>query len=110
MDAHPRSSTAWARLRRGDGGTVVLVVGGPVAPGDAPWLCERVRVLLQHSADAGLVCEVDGVTAVEAGTVDVLARIALVARRLGRPFRLRGAPPELADLLGLVGLRDLLAS
>ena len=109
MDAHPRSSTAWARLRRADGGTVVLVVGGPVAPHDAPWLCERVRVLLEHSHDAGLVCEVDRVTEVEAGTIDVLARIALVARRLGRPFRLRGVAPELADLLRLVGLRDVLA-
>jgi anti-anti-sigma regulatory factor len=109
LDAHPPSSTAWARLRRADGGTVVLVVGGPLAPGDAPWLCERVRVLLEHSDDAGLVCEVDRVIAVEAGTVDVLARIALVARRLGRPFRLCGVPPELADLLRLVGLRDLLA-
>src|SRR5262245_42215254 len=103
VDAHPRSSVAWARLRRADGDTVLLTVGGSVAPGDVAWLCERVRVVLERARDAALVCDVEHVTDVELGTVDVLARVALVARRLGRPFRLRSVSTELAEVLGCAG-------
>lgn len=36
--------------------------------------------------------------------VDVVARLALVARRAGAEFRLEAVAPELADLLALAGL------
>ena len=40
--------------------------------------------------------------------IDALARQALTARRLGGAVRLRGAGPELVDLIRFVGLDDVL--
>jgi len=40
--------------------------------------------------------------------VDQLARLQLAARRLGCSLRLRGAPSQLRELLGLAGLSDIL--
>lgn len=42
------------------------------------------------------------------GVIDALARQALTARRLGAAIRLRGAGPELIDLIRFVGLDDVL--
>ena len=42
------------------------------------------------------------------GVIDALARQALTARRLGGGIRLRGAGPELIDLIRFVGLDDVL--
>jgi hypothetical protein len=52
-------------------------------------------------------CDV-GALAPDAATVDVLARLQLAARRLGREVRLRNASGELRDLIAFVGLRDVL--
>jgi hypothetical protein len=41
-------------------------------------------------------------------TVDALARVQLVARRLGYDLRLERAPHELVELIELVGLADVL--
>jgi hypothetical protein len=54
-----------------------------------------------------IVCEV-GALAPDAVAVDALARIQLVARRLGLEIRLRHASNELQELLTFVGLGDVL--
>lgn len=46
--------------------------------------------------------------ACDAVTVDVLARLQLAARRRGRYVRLRNASRELEELIGLMGLSDVL--
>jgi ABC-type transporter Mla MlaB component len=87
--------------------TIVLLLEGPIARADVTSLCERVRVLLQ-GCDADLVvCDVGALVEPDAVTVDVLARLQLTARRLGRQVRLRDACGELRDLLALVGLGDV---
>lgn len=53
-----------------------------------------------------LVCETGA--HVDIGTVDLLARVALTARRLGCELRLLDASPELRELLDLVGLARVL--
>ena len=45
-----------------------------------------------------------GGMAADAVTVDAMARLALLARRLGRRVELRDVPPELEDLLAFTGL------
>jgi anti-anti-sigma regulatory factor len=40
--------------------------------------------------------------------VDHLARLHLAARRRGVELRIRGASPELLELIGLAGLEDVL--
>jgi ABC-type transporter Mla MlaB component len=83
-------------------------MGGSITGADVPGLCERVRVTLEGSDAALVVCDVGTIDRADAATVDVLARLQLTARRLGRQIRLRHASSELQDLLALVGLADVL--
>lgn len=88
--------------------TVVVVLGGPLGPADVPRLCERLRGMVE-GRDAGLlVCDVGALRCVDLGTVDALARLWLVALRLGWSFQLRAASPGLRELLDLVGVADVL--
>ena len=58
--------------------------------------------------DAGLVvCDAGAVSRPDLGTVDALARVALVAGRLGCRIQVHHAAPELRDLLALAGLADV---
>jgi ABC-type transporter Mla MlaB component len=54
-----------------------------------------------------IVCDVGALVDPDASTVDALARLALLARRLGCQVRLRNASNELQELLTLVGLGDV---
>ena len=49
-----------------------------------------------------------GALVADADSVDVLARLQLAARRLGLEMRLHHASDELQELIGFVGLRDVL--
>jgi ABC-type transporter Mla MlaB component len=85
-----------------------LVVSGPLTPADAAALCERARSALERSGTEVLVCDVAALTHPDAGTVEALARLQLTARRLGCRVRLRDPSPELAELLDLFGLAEVL--
>ncbi len=52
-------------------------------------------------------CDVEGVKA-DAVMVDALARLQLAARRGRHQVRLRGASPELRELVAFMGLGDVL--
>ena len=55
-----------------------------------------------------LVCDVTEIVKLDIDTVDLLARVALVARRRGCSMRLRGASVELQALIELAGLAAVL--
>ena len=61
--------------------------------------CMRMRTI---------VCDVGAVVTPDAGTIDVLARLQLAARRVGKEIRLRHASSELKQLLAFCGLDDVL--
>jgi anti-anti-sigma regulatory factor len=61
----------------------------------------------QRSATIVVFCDARGVTA-DAVTVDALARLQLAARRHQCQVRLRGASPELRELVAFMGLTDVL--
>ncbi|WP_411574361.1 STAS domain-containing protein [Streptomyces fradiae] len=90
---------------------IVLRVGGPVAPADAPRLCAELTALLD-GAPPGRPAVVDAAGLVRPGlaAVDALARLRLTAGRLGHPLTVRNAPPDLRALLALTGLADRLLS
>jgi ABC-type transporter Mla MlaB component len=88
--------------------TIVLVLSGSIARADVPLLCERVRVLLEGTHADLVVCDVGALVDPDAVTIDVLARLRLTARRLGRRVGLLDACGELQDLLALTGLSDVL--
>lgn len=87
--------------------TITFAIHGPIARPDLPGLCARVCALLQATDAAVALCEVTGVDP-DAVTVDALARLQLAARRHGAQIRLRGASAELRDLVGFMGLQDVL--
>lgn len=58
-------------------------------------------------SSVALVVVVDGVRA-DLALVDALARLHLVARRLGGGLEVRGAGPDLRALIELAGLADVL--
>ncbi len=55
-----------------------------------------------------LVCDAARLVQPDCGTVEALARLQLAARRVDRQIRLRGAPPQLVELVMLAGLADVL--
>ena len=84
-----------------------FTIWGPIAREDLPGLCDRVCMLLTESAGGDVRCDVDGVDA-DAVTVDALARLQLAARRQGCRIHLQNASHDLLDLVGFMGLRDVL--
>jgi ABC-type transporter Mla MlaB component len=85
-----------------------LVLSGPLTPADTAALCERARAELERSGAEVLVCDVAALTLPDAGTIEALARLQLTVRRLGRRMHLRDPTPELAGLLDLFGLAEVL--
>jgi ABC-type transporter Mla MlaB component len=88
--------------------TATFAIRGPIERADLPGLCDRVCRLLSESGARSAVCDVAGVEA-DAVAVDALARLQLAARRRGCRIHLRGAGPELRELVAFMGLRDVLA-
>lgn len=89
-------------------GSLVVAVGSQIAPGDLPALCAGVRSRLERSRAEMVVIDLGAVVAPDAVTIDAMARLALVARRLGRRVQLRDAPCELEELLAFTGLGGVL--
>src|SRR4051794_6201856 len=87
--------------------TLAFAIRGPIARDDLPGLCDRVCALLTSRAPSVVLCDVEGVAA-DAVTVDALARLQLAARRHGCQVRLQRASRELVDLVGFMGLRDVI--
>ncbi|MFN2543870.1 MAG: STAS domain-containing protein [Actinomycetota bacterium] len=55
-----------------------------------------------------IVCDVSGLVHPDVRSIDVLARLQLMARRAGRRMQLRRACPQLCELIELAGLSDAL--
>jgi hypothetical protein len=72
-------------------------------------LTERVCGVLRAHAGRELTCDVQGVDP-DAVAVEALARLQLAARRTGCRITMCSASPELLDLIGLLGLSDVLPS
>jgi ABC-type transporter Mla MlaB component len=90
--------------------TIVLVLSGPILRADLAGLCERVQTLLESSNADLAVCDVEGVADPDVVTVDALARVQLIARRLGCEIRVLHPHGMLQDLLTLTGLCEVLPS
>ena len=87
---------------------IAFAVYGPIERADLPGLCDRVCALFTESRPDVAYCDVRGIEP-DCVTVDALARLQLAARRCGCQVRLRHASAELLDLVGFMGLADVLA-
>ncbi|MEF9905972.1 STAS domain-containing protein [Streptomyces sp. P9-A2] len=83
----------------------VLVLLGPVTPDGVSGPGDALRALLDGGGTGGVVvCDVGGLGPPGLATVNLLARLQLLARRTGGRIRLRDPDPALCSLLDLVGL------
>jgi hypothetical protein len=78
-----------------------------VTRADVKAACERLRALAAGGDVEVVACDVSALVA-ELAAVEALARLALVARRLGCPLTVRRASPELRDLVAFCGLSGAL--
>jgi hypothetical protein len=78
-----------------------------VGHADVVVACARLRALAAGEGVERVACDVSALAA-ELAAVDALARLALVARRVGCPLRVRRASPELRDLVEFCGLTERL--
>jgi hypothetical protein len=85
-----------------------LTVHGRIDPGDAGALVAAVERALDRSASGPVTCDVAGLLDPDLVAMDALARMQLAARTRGRMVRLRDPTRELAELLVLCGLWDVL--
>jgi anti-anti-sigma regulatory factor len=86
----------------------VFVVGPAACRADVPELSAHLAAIVRDSPMDVVICDVRGITSPDANTLDVLARLQLMAHRLGCGIRLYGAQPRLRDLLLLTGLSEVL--
>ena len=85
----------------------MFAIRGPIARDDLPGLYQRVCGVLTRAGPGALICELDEVEA-DAVAADALARLALAARRHGSQIRVRGASPQLRELIAFMGLAEVL--
>jgi hypothetical protein len=88
-------------------GSVDVRLSAASGPGDVPALCAELAQQLRATAAQVVVCDTRALPA-DLASVELLARLALTARRGGARLQLRGGGGDLAPLLGLVGLDDVL--
>jgi ABC-type transporter Mla MlaB component len=87
---------------------ILIAIDGPIRRADIPSLCDRFQALLDDAGPRRVVCDVAALARPDAAAVDALARLQLMARRLGRQVCLSGASDELVELLSLAGLLGVL--
>ena len=119
--AHSRSSRGTSALSKASGSRpataprhpdvwrdAILLIAGVADPARPSGLCESARAILADADTDLLACDVSALVRPDVGTVDELARLALVARELGGEVVLLDAAAELRELVDLAGLGDVL--
>lgn len=87
--------------------TATLAIRGPLSREDLPGLFDRVCSALGQCSGGVVICDLRGVEP-DAIAVDALCRLQLGARRNRCQVRLRHASDELVELIGFMGLTDVL--
>ena len=90
--------------------TIVVAIGGQIERGDVTALCDRVVAILETGDASALICDVGCLIRPNAAVVDLLARLRVVTRRLGREMRVTNTSRYMQELLELCGLSDVLSS
>jgi anti-anti-sigma regulatory factor len=89
------------------GGDAALLVVGRMSH-EASAICRRAEDLLETSGARTLLCDVASLRRPDAAAVDTLARLQLLATRLGCRLVLLRVPGELGELLDLAGLNEVI--
>jgi hypothetical protein len=91
-----------------DSRAIVVTLAPPVAPSAVAGMCAELRAKLAELGPCDVDCDVRALTEPDLGTIDALARLTLVGRRYGAEVAVVGSTEELAALVALAGLSDVL--
>ncbi len=86
----------------------VLLIADAADPSLAASLCGSARRILEDGGPVLLVCDVRAIPEPDLATLDALARLTFLARRLGGDVLLLDAGPRFEELLALAGLSDVI--
>jgi ABC-type transporter Mla MlaB component len=89
---------------------IIVAIDGHIERGDVTALCDRIVAVLETGDATTLICDVGCLVTPNAAVVDLLARLRVVTRRLGREMRVTNPSRYLQELLELCGLSDVLSS
>ncbi len=87
---------------------IIVTLAPPVRPVAVAGLCAELRARLAEMGPCEVDCDVRAVTAPDLATVEALARLTLTGRRHGAKVLVVGSTEELAALVALAGLSDVL--
>lgn len=87
-----------------------LVLDGSVGDVDLAGLCDRVRILLAQGDADVVTCDAGQLADAGLGTVAVLARLQLTARRAGGRLQVRNVSSRLCEVLALAGLCEVVGA
>ena len=85
-----------------------LILRGDLAPQEVAGLCRNLRAFLERRWAPLVICDVAELASCDLVTVDALARLQLIARRCDSRLCLLHAPPDLCELLALLGMCEIL--
>jgi len=85
-----------------------VAVTAPLGPRGLAALCEELGEQLARAPGAVVVCELGALARSDIGTIGVLARLRLTARREGSELVLHDPRPNLLGLIELSGLSGVL--
>ena len=90
--------------------TLVVTIAGRIDRSDAARFAMLVDDQLRARPARVVLCDVRGLVEPDVAAVDAICRMRLSVRRLGGHLRLWHASLELADLIDLMGLCDVLST
>jgi ABC-type transporter Mla MlaB component len=86
----------------------VLTVEGSLDAAAIPGLGERLASLIQRSGTDLVTCDVGVLDSCDLVVIDALARMELIARRLGCTVQVSRASDQLVELIAFAGLQEVL--
>ena len=98
-------SSSSAQSSPGPATVVVVRVSGPVSPERAQRLYAHLEAQLDEQDPVCVLCRADGL--IDLSVLDVLARVALIARRRHTSVRVASTQGDLEGLLALTGLASV---
>lgn len=104
-----RATRVRATWPRCEPDAIVVVIDGPVERDGVAALCRRVGALVESCDARVVVCDVSAIGAPDLAAVDLVARVHLVARRLGAHAAVTRASPELVRLVAFAGLAGIVS-
>jgi anti-anti-sigma regulatory factor len=103
MPRDDAENALWSRLES-EPSAILVTVPGSLRLADVDEFCDGVRAHLERTGAARALVDASSITKPGIAAFEALARVRLVARRLGRDCVICAPTPQLTGMLTLLGL------